>query len=133
MSKAMKAVIALMVLSILGALVVATFPSRPKIPDVIKGRPTENIMDFGKYYWKNLNFEEKRAYLEGYMTGLMSATMQVTVFHDVPHDDLKHIAMIGMSSTYMVLQVDYAYEASENEERPLFQVLFKENQKARSR
>lgn len=133
MTQPMKMAIILMAFSFSVALAVVMFPSRSKFPEVTKGHPSENIMEFGISYWRNLDYEEKRAFLDGYMTGLMSATMQVTLYHDIPHDDLKHIAMIGISSSYMSFQIDKAYAEEVNEERPLFQILFIENRKARSK
>lgn len=133
MSKPLKATLLLLAFCTCVALVVVIFPSTSKFPDIVKGRPTESIMEFGKFYWQSLSYEEKRTFLEGYMMGLMSATMQVTVFHNVPHDDLKHIAMLDVSSSFVAFQIDKAYLEENNEEKPLFRVLYQENLKERSR
>ncbi len=98
-----------------------------QIPEVIKGRPSDNIMEFGESYWMSLGFEEKRTFLEGYMLGLYSATLQVAFFENIPHDKLKHVAMLNITAEYLLMRLDVEYRKKEKREDPIFRVLYQIN------
>lgn len=111
------------------ALFLTSCVGKNDFPEIIRARPTENILQFSSSYWKSLGFEERRTFLEGYMMGLYSATLQVAFYHNIPHDKLKPIAIIGVSAPYLMMKVTTEYQKDVNEEQPLFRLLYAINRK----